>query len=208
VVATPADAVQLADWRRRVTAMYEDVRRIALVEPADAHKFWRANREELLRTHPSSPLRAADRDRFREIPVAHYRPEWRFETHLLEAAPDRWEPVTGTDGVVPFDRIGRLEIDGVGSLDVWWLASYGGGIFVPVKDAGAGRGGGTYGGGRYLLDTVKGADLGDSGTPGVIVIDFNFAYNPSCAYDPAWACPLAPKGNVVDIDVPVGERTP
>ncbi len=68
----------------------------------------------------------------------------------------------------------------------------------------AGIHGGTYGGGRYLLDTVKGADLGS--TFDRLVLDFNFAYNPSCAYDPAWACPLAPAGNVVDVEIPVGER--
>jgi uncharacterized protein (DUF1684 family) len=38
------------------------------------------------------------------------------------------------------------------------------------------------------------------------VLDLNFAYNPSCAYDPSWACPLAQPGNVVDVDIPVGER--
>ena len=70
----------------------------------------------------------------------------------------RLEVPTTTDGVVPFERIGRVELPGLGSLDVWWLDSYGGGVFVPVKDALAGRG--TYGGGRYLVDTVKGADLG------------------------------------------------
>ena len=64
----------------------------------------------------------------------------------------------------------------------------------------------TYGGGRYLLDTVKGADLG--GADGELVVDFNFAYQPSCAYDPAWACPLAPPGNVVDVELPVGELLP
>jgi hypothetical protein len=75
-------------------------------------------------------------------------------------------------------------------------------VFVPLKDAGAGPR--TYGGGRYLLDTVKGADLG--GASGRLVLDLNFAYNPSCAYDPAWACPLAPPGNVLDVEVPVGEQ--
>ena len=87
---------------------------------------------------------------------------------------------------------------------MWRLASYGGGLFVPVKDALAGTPGGTYGGGRYLLDTVKGADLG--GTGNSIVLDFNFSYNPSCAYDPAWACPLAQPGNTVAVEIPVGER--
>jgi uncharacterized protein (DUF1684 family) len=51
---------------------------------------------------------------------------------------------------------------------------------------------------------VKGADLG--GTADALVVDLNFAYHPSCRYDPAWACPLAPAGNVLTVDVPVGER--
>jgi uncharacterized protein (DUF1684 family) len=40
------------------------------------------------------------------------------------------------------------------------------------------------------------------------VLDLNFSYNPSCAYDPDWACPLAPLGNRLDADVPVGELDP
>ena len=89
---------------------------------------------------------------------------------------------------------------------MWKLGSYGGGLFVPIKDALAGTQGGTYGGGRYLLDTIKGADLGRGSAPGSIVLDFNFAYNPSCAYDPEWACPLAQRGNTVDVAIPAGER--
>jgi uncharacterized protein (DUF1684 family) len=88
-------------------------------------------------------------------------------------------------------------------LDVWWLASYGGGVFAPVKDALAGVA--TYGGGRYLLDTAKGADLGGDAREGILVVDFNFAYNPSCAYDPAWQCPLAPPGNTLATAVHAGE---
>ena len=102
--------------------------------------------------------------------------------------------------------IGSVRLPYIGSLDVWRLASYGGGLFVPVKDALAGARGGTYSGGRYLLDTVKGADLGAGNAPDSLVLDFNFAYNPSCAYDPAWACPLAQPGNTVVVEIPVGER--
>jgi uncharacterized protein (DUF1684 family) len=87
-------------------------------------------------------------------------------------------------------------------VDVWWLAQYGGGLFVPLRDASAGRG--SYGGGRYLLDTAKGADLG--GTGAAIVVDLNFAYHPSCRYNPRWECPLAPEGNRIDIEVLAGER--
>jgi uncharacterized protein (DUF1684 family) len=136
--------------------------------------------------------------------VPPYDPRWRFEVAVQDAPPARIELDTGTDGAVPFERVGVAELPGVGSLDVWRLASYGGGLFVPVKDRSAGREGGTYGGGRYLVDTVKGADLGVAGTS--LVLDLNFAYNPSCAYDPSWACPLAQPGNVVDVEIPVGER--
>jgi uncharacterized protein (DUF1684 family) len=116
----------------------------------------------------------------------------------------RIEVSTGTDGVVPFDRTGVVHLPGVGDLDVWWLAGYGGGIFLPIRDTRTD--GATYPGGRYVIDTVKGADLG--GDDGCLVVDLNFAYNPSCAYDPAWACPLAPPGNVVAIAVDAGELMP
>ena len=89
---------------------------------------------------------------------------------------------------------------------MWWLRSYGGGVFVPVKDATAGPA--SYGGGRYLVDTVKGADLGGEARDGTLVLDFNFAYNPSCAYDPAWACPLAQAGNTLSRPLLAGELMP
>ena len=62
----------------------------------------------------------------------------------------------------------------------------------------------TYGAGRYLLDTVKGADLGIDGPR--LVLDFNFAYNPSCAYDPRFVCPLAPPPNRLAVPIEAGER--
>ena len=189
----------LLDWRRRVQALYAEVR--AAPDPAAAHQLWRTGRDELFATHLDSPLLPQAREDFSGLPVAAYDPAWRFEVEVAPVEPAHLEVPTGTDGTVVFDRIGRADLPGVGSLDVWWLGSYGGGVFVPLRDASAGRR--TYGGGRYLLDTVKGADLG--GGPGALVLDLNFAYNPSCAYDPAWACPLAPPGNVLDVEVPVGE---
>jgi uncharacterized protein (DUF1684 family) len=197
-------AFEVADWRRSVFALYAEVR--AASEPASGHELWKAGRDRLFAHHPSTPLLPDDLADFTGLPVAPYDPSWRFEAELLEAEPLRLDVETGTDGIVPFERIGCVSLPEIGSLDVWRLASYGGGIFVPVRDALAGKTGGTYGGGRYLLDTVKGADLGPGWHPESLVLDFNFAYNPSCAYDPAWACPLAPKGNVMAMEIPVGER--
>jgi len=197
-------ALDVADWRRRVHATYTAVR-----EATDlyaAHDRWRRDRDELFATHPSTPLLPGDRADFTGLPVRPYDPDWRFEVALTAAESRGFEFETGTDGIVPFELIGVAEVPGVGTLDVWRLASYGGGIFLPIRDELAGTPGGTYGGGRYLLDTVKGADLGPGSAPESLVLDFNFAYNPSCAYDSAWACPLAPPGNTVDVEIPVGER--
>jgi uncharacterized protein (DUF1684 family) len=196
-------SLTLLDWRRRVARLYAEVR--GEPDAAAAHEHWRLARDELLRTHPDSPVPGPQRAAYPGAPVAPYDPALRFEVTVdTGVAPRHMEAVTGTDGVVRFDRIGSARLPGGGDLDVWWLAAYGGGVFVPVKDATAGSA--TYGGGRYLLDTVKGADLGGDG--GRLVLDFNFAYNPSCAYDPAWACPLAPPGNTLARPLLAGELAP
>jgi len=202
-------ALEVADWRRRNFALYSAVR--ANPDAASAHADWRAGRDEMFATHPASPLLSEDLREFNGLPISEYDPAWRFEASIvpgtgLPSEGRRMNVETGTDGVVPFDLLGTVTIDQVGTLDVWRLASYGGGIFIPVKDALSRVSGGTYGGGRYLIDTVKGADLGPGSTPESLVLDFNFAYNPSCAYDPAWACPLAQAGNTLAGEIPVGER--
>ncbi|WP_328999589.1 DUF1684 domain-containing protein [Kribbella sp. NBC_00709] len=197
-----APALAVADWRRRVFALYQSVR--AERDPAKAHALWRAGRDDLLINHPASPVPAEKRATYGGAPVGPYRPELRFDAVIdTDVKPDRWEFESATDGVIPFSLVGVLHLPGVGDLDVWWLESYGGGIFVPLKDSLAGRS--TYGGGRYLIDTVKGADLGGDLHVGRLVVDLNFAYNPSCAYSPEWTCPLAPATNRVDVELPVGE---
>lgn len=106
-----------------------------------------------------------------------------------------------------FRRIGRVGLSGPlagQQLAVFWLEGYGGGMFVPFRDATSGSE--TYGAGRYLLDTIKGADHGGGAATGELVLDFNMAYHPSCAYDPRWSCPLAPPENRLAVPVRVGER--
>jgi len=197
-------ALEVVDWRRRVYALYAAVRAAADV-PA-AHELWRTTRDELFATHPETPLLPEDRASFAGLPVEPYDPAWRFEVEIVPGDGRHLDIETGTDGIVPFVLLGTVEVPGVGSLDAWRLTSYAGGIFLPIKDALHGKHGGTYGGGRYLLDTIKGADLGPGSPPESLVLDFNFAYNPSCAYDPAWACPLAQPGNTTKVEIPVGER--
>lgn len=191
--------LSLLAWRRSVAASYARVR--ADSDPAHAWNAWRASRDALFAEHTDSPLLPEDRKGFNGLPFAPYDPALRWELPVEATTPERREVPTISDGVVPFERVGLVRLPELGTLDVWWLDSYGGGIFVPVKDANPA----TYGAGRYLIDTVKGADLG--GADGRLVIDLNFAYNPSCAYDPAWTCPLAPPTNYLDVPINAGELT-
>jgi len=189
-------ALELLDWRRRVHALYDAVR--AEAHPHVAHAGWAAVRDQLFAEHPQSPV---DRESFRGLDVPDHDPAWRATVRLEPAEPLRIEVPTATDGVVPWERAGVL-LTPWGPLDAWWLDSYGGGLWVPVRDAGSGTL--SYGGGRYLYDTVKGADLGTT-ADGELVVDLNYLYAPSCAHDPRWSCPLPPPGNVLDVVVPVGE---
>jgi uncharacterized protein (DUF1684 family) len=195
----------LLDWRRRVFGVYAAVR--AAPDAGPAHAQWRSVRDDLFARHPQSPIAVERRDAFAGVPVAVYDPAWRFELPVeTNVQHSQIEIATGTDGIVPFERVGVVRIPDVGQLDVWALRSYGGGLFIPLRDRTSGHA--TYGGGRYLIDTAKGADLGGNTEAGTLVLDFNFAYHPSCAYDAAWACPLAPPGNVLEVEVPVGEQLP
>lgn len=210
--AAAVTALDVVDWRRRSFALHARVRALAVQDPAAAHAAWREGRDALMATHPASPLAPEHRAGFTGLDVADYDPRYRFEVTVEPPAgePGSFVAPTGTDGDVPYEQVGRVLLpapDGDVVLDVWRLASYGGGLFVPVRDATCGEAAGdhrSYGGGRYLLDTIKGADLG--GGPHALVVDVNFAYNPSCAYDPHWACPLAPPGNTTAVPLPVGER--
>lgn len=185
--------------------IYAQVRHTAEAEsPSSAHSLWCRQRNHLFASHPASPLNEEAKLRFRALAVAPYDPNLRCESKINDdGAGQKLELPTGTDGTVYFERLGTVTTP-AGRLAVWRLATYGGGIFLPVRDALAGADGGTYGGGRYLLDTIKGAHLGpDSGEP--LILDFNFLYNPSCAYDERWACPLPGPDNRVEVPLMVGE---
>jgi uncharacterized protein (DUF1684 family) len=194
--------LELVQWRRRTHALYAAVR--AEPDPAAAHRRWRRGRDELFHEHPQSPLPAGDPLRA-GLPYWPYDPELRL---LLQVRPalhrTQLRVPTGDDPPVVMTCIGRVELPAPldGRLDLWWLDQYGGGLFLPVRDGTAGST--SYGGGRYLLDTAKGADLGSVGDS--IVIDLNFLYHPSCRYSPAWTCPLAPAGNTIGTPVEAGER--
>jgi uncharacterized protein (DUF1684 family) len=195
--------LELLDWKRRVFALYGGVR--AAGDPEAAWLAWRDGRDTLFRGHPQSPLSPGRRERFKGLRYFEYDPAFRVLGEL-ERGDDELRDVVASGGeTVRFRRFGVVRFELAGEpqkLSLYWLEGYGGGVFLPFADAT--RGSGTYGGGRYLLDTVKGADLGEA--DGQLVLDFNFAYNPSCAYDPRWVCPLSPPENRLDVAVHAGEQ--
>ncbi len=206
-----ADRLSLADWRRRIGTLYSEVRAMAANDPAIAVAHWRAVRERLYREHPQSPIPVADRAAFEARHFDH-DPTLRFHA-VVEPAPPPDPgalplalPNSGAD-TLSFRRLGHVRLafpDGERRLSVFWMAGYAGGLFIPFRDAT--NGAETYGAGRYLVDAAKSADLGADPDTGALILDFNFAIQPSCAFDPRWACPLAPPENRLDVPVRAGER--
>jgi uncharacterized protein (DUF1684 family) len=200
---SPADVLSLLDWRRQVGGLYAHIRAAPSHQPA--WERWRGERARLFRQHPQSPVPAAQRGAYSGPHVYDYDPAWSVAATVVPAPSERFELPASNVESMAFTRFGVARFAAGGSelsLDLYWLEGYGGGLFVPFADTTSGRE--TYGAGRYLLDTVKGADLGQR--DGRLVMDFNFAYHPSCAYDPSWTCPLAPPANRVSVPVCAGER--
>jgi uncharacterized protein len=195
--------LELLDYRRRVHALYARVRTDD--DPAHAFAAWVTDRDDLFAHHPQSALPPSRREGFRGLSYFPHDARGRVLADVVATEPRRYDVPSSDGEAMSFERVGvaRFVLDDAPcELELYWLVGYGGGLFVPFADATAGDE--TYGAGRYLLDTVKGADLGMR--DGRLVLDFNFAYNPSCAYDPRWACPLAPPPNRLAIPVRLGER--
>lgn len=194
----------LHDWRCQVADLYAAMR---AMPGRDGWMYWRSARDRLFREHLQSPLASARRAQFRGIDYFPYDPAMRFKVGL-SAAIDR-EIIrleAGKDGLmtlVPFAITQGLDSALGKELTLYWIEGYGGGVFLPFGDSTNGQE--SFAGGRYLLDTIKSADLGSS-DDGELILDFNFAYYPSCAYSEAWVCPLAPTENRLPVPIRGGER--
>ncbi len=200
-------ALTLLDWKHRIFDLYASVR--ADPDPLAAWQRWRAVRDSLFREHPQSPLPERERAAFDGLEYYEYEPAWRVAGEVEGSEPVVRDIASSTGGAFRFTRVGvvRFTLGGEQQqLELAWNEGYGGGLFLAFRD-GTSRAA-TYSGGRYLLDTVKGADLGSDHRHRTVVLDFNFAYNPSCSYDPRWACPLAPSANALPLDITAGERQP
>ena len=196
--------LDLLDYRRRVTELYRNVQ--AAGGDAAACTTFRQARAELFRTHPQSALDDGQKAAFSGLHYYEYDPAYR----VVAAVDSDVEPLVltidvGDDGQFSYRRFGQVTFmlpTGTGRLSLFWIMGYGGGVFLPFGDATNRHT--TYGAGRYLIDTIKGADLGTG--LDAMVLDFNYAYNPSCAYNPRWVCPLAPPENRLPFPVTAGEK--
>ncbi|HVC42339.1 MAG TPA: DUF1684 domain-containing protein [Candidatus Saccharimonadales bacterium] len=203
-VGVITDRLELADWRRQVSELYGVIR--AEPDPVAAWARWREVRERLFRTHSQSPVPERERGPAATPMYYEYNPTLRTTADVQAADGAAFELPGSTSGHVIAERAGtaRCSLGGTPlSLSMFWLLDYAGGFFLSFRDATCGDE--TYGAGRYLLDTAKGADLG-AGDDGRLILDFNFSYQPSCSYDPRWSCPLPPRENWLTIPIRAGER--
>ncbi len=225
--------LELADWRREVAKLFAAWREAGGRDAAAATLAFRAAKDRLFAEHPQSPLTVQDRLARRDLAYWPYDPAYRMNVRLepvkgiagphgehdagagadTPAIADAGSPArplalpSSGPGSIRFRRVGRVRLEGPlagRTLAVFWIDAYGGGLFLPFRDATSGRE--TYGAGRYLLDTIKSADHGGDMAAATLLLDFNLSFHPSCAYDPRWLCPLAPLENSLDVAVPVGER--
>lgn len=195
--------LDLVDWRRRVGDLYR-------LRGPDSLQDFRRGRDDLFRTHPQSPVEPEERAPFKGLSYFASDDAFRVTAQVEDGeGTELLIDTGGDDGAVRYRRAATLVFELGGQacrLTVLSLVQYAGGLFVPFRDSTSGRE--TYGGGRYLFDTAKDTDgLVLEITPGSseVVIDFNYAYNASCAYSPRWACPLAPPENFLKVPVRAGE---
>jgi uncharacterized protein len=200
-----SELLALADWRSRVVDLYADIRRSR--DPATAWRRWCDVRADMFLHHSQSPLSAQAREKGRLPAYYDYSPDFRVVAGVVTAAPASSVTLPTSRGqTMPATLVARLAFTIAGAaceLEAYWLAGYAGGLLVPFRDGTNGPQ--TWGSGRYVLDTAKGADLG--WMDGGVVLDFNFAYQPSCSYDECWNCPIPPRANWLAPKVAAGERT-
>jgi uncharacterized protein (DUF1684 family) len=200
-----SDAIDLLAWKHAIFDLYAGIREAP--QPERAWRHWRAARDGMYRSDPQSPVPAARRPAFEGCVFYDYDPAWRTIAVIEDSEPLAQQVPTSTGQTFAFTRVGIARFvlhDVEHALELSWNEGYGGGLFLAFTDETSGTT--TYGGGRYLIDTVKGADLGFDRESGTAVLDFNFAFNPSCSYDARWACPLAPSANRLPIPVAAGEQ--
>jgi uncharacterized protein (DUF1684 family) len=158
---------------------------------------FRAQKDEFFASYPESPLTPEQKRSFQGLSYYPENLDLRLEVTVEEfAEQDEIQMQTTAGGVRDYVRFGKFkfQVDG-GEAELTIYASHHG-FFLPFADSLAGEE--TYGAGRYL----EPQHLGN----GTFLVDFNLAYNPYCAYNEAWACPITPFENRVKVPIRAGEK--
>lgn len=167
---------------------------------------FRAELDDFMEFHPQSPLDDEQRNGFDGLSYYEHNPAlvFRLTPERLEPDEPLLEMETSTGDRRQYRRWGvlRFVVEGDEAALTLYSEPDGTGFFLPFRDATSG--GETYGAGRYLDDHRPGLrPLGD----GTLELDFNYAYNPYCAYSPAYSCPLPPRENWLSVPIRAGEKT-
>ncbi|MFN2189287.1 MAG: DUF1684 domain-containing protein [Candidatus Promineifilaceae bacterium] len=161
--------------------------------------------DQFLKHHPQSPIEPDDRDDFDGLQYYSPNPDLRFEVEVERLPED--EPAitmqTSTGDEQEFRRWGRFSFEVAGEIATLTVYSNPDGhdFFLPFKDST--NGSETYGAGRYMDEHRPGLERLANGR---ILVDFNYAYNPYCAYSPYYSCPLPPRENWLQIPIRAGEK--
>lgn len=162
---------------------------------------FRARKDEFFKAESGSPLTPEQRERFTALAYFPENPALALEVSLDGSGGDCGEVLTigTTDGQAKqFERAGRIRFEAAGqpvTLTVFKEQSRGR-YYLPFRDATAGAD--TYAVGRYLDIRTR--------PNGNLLVDFNYAYNPYCAYGDGWSCPIPPRENVVTARIEAGEK--
>ncbi len=161
---------------------------------------FRRNKDEFFKTNPHSPLHEDQKLTFDHLDYFPENEALAFRVRIDEDAishdPLTLATTTGAEQeFIPAGLI-HLQIDSQEISLIIFREAGRGRYFLPFQDATSGTE--TYHVGRYL-DPQESPD-------GLVTVDFNYAYNPYCAYNDDWTCPIPPPENVLDIPVRAGEK--
>jgi uncharacterized protein (DUF1684 family) len=162
----------------------------------DLERF-RREKDEFFRTSPSGPLTPAQRLLFAGLRYFPPNPDLSLTLEVEEyPVQNTVQMQTTTGDVQSYERFGRIrfEVDGQEAALTLYHNEYG--FFLPFADSLAGKE--TYGAGRYLEPELS--------PDGRIRVDFNLAYNPYCAYNEHWSCPITPAENRLKVPIRAGEK--
>jgi uncharacterized protein (DUF1684 family) len=172
-----------------------------MTDATDRLQGYRQRRDHFFAHHPHSPLTAQQQERFPGLDYFPERSDLALILPLDESGPGIGEEVampTSDSKSKAFVRVGRIHftVDGEPATLTVFQDADRGDLFIPFRDATSGTE--TYGLGRYLEPQQR--------PDGSLHVDFNYAYNPFCAYGEGWSCPTPPEENRLPMALPAGER--